>query len=85
MGTVSPSKFMSLSYLRNLSDSWYTGKNGKEYDMQEVLDLLWEKEANTRHAIREDIPRHYRIENLECNELDSIIKSLQIFRDEIDG
>lgn len=44
MGTVSPSKFLSLKYLRDLRGNHYTGKNGKEYVVDEVESLIAEKE-----------------------------------------
>ena len=86
MATVSPSKFMSLSYLKNLANNWHTGKNGKEYEIEEVNSLIWEKEANIKHGIYQEIPKAYRIENLEDNELESLIHEIFSYQNEtIDG
>ena len=72
---------MSLSYLKNLANNWYTGKNGKEYEIDEVNQLIWDKENNIQIPPREEIPKEYRIEYLTNEEIESEIKFAKIFRD----
>ena len=81
MGTVSPSKFSSLSYLKSLASNWHTGKNGKEYEIEEVNQLIWEKENKIQVPPREEIPKEYMIEYLTNEELESEIKFAKIFKD----
>ena len=85
MGTVSPSKYMSLKYLRGLADTWYTGKNGKEYEIEEVNRLIWEKEGKLPHVLPEDIPESYRVEHLTDSHLSNEITVDTIFQDNILG
>lgn len=76
---------MSLSYLKNLENNWYTGKNGKEYVIEEVNQLIWSKENEIQVPPREEIPESYRIEYLTNEELESEITVAKIFQDNVVG
>lgn len=72
---------MSLEYLRNLEFTWYTGKNGKEYDIDEVNQLIWEKESNQPTPIAHEIPKTHTIEFMSNEDLAIEIQIAEIFED----
>ena len=76
MGTVSPSKYMSLSKLKDISINWFTSKGGKEYDEGEVNDL-----NNIKTQVLPDIPEIDLVSCMSDSELDNAIIVATIFQD----
>jgi len=72
-----PSKFLSLEFLRDLQNSYYVTESGLEYDKLEVDALIYEKESKQVERIEKQVEKR-------VNHSDSFFYWSEAVRQEVD-